>query len=58
MCVDSELREDESFDVGLGDGSVDVGENEFCVLVEKKNRKRNLDVNRIHYEKTLVVAGL
>ena len=58
MSVDSELWEDESFDVRLGDGPVDVGENESGRLVEKKDRERNLDVNGVDYEKTFVVSGL
>ena len=58
MCVDSELREDKPFDVGLRDGAVDVRENEFGVLFEQEDGEGNLHVNRLHDEESLVVAGL
>jgi hypothetical protein len=58
VCVYSKLREDEAFDVGLGDGAVDVRENEFGVLFEQEDGEGNLHVNRFHDEETLVVTGL
>jgi len=58
MSIDSELRVDESSDVWLGDCPVDVGENESRRLIEKKDRKRNFDVNRIHHKKSLVMSEL
>ena len=58
MGVNSELREDESLDVGLRDGTVDVRQHEPGRLIEKKNGERDLDVDRVHHERPLVVAGL
>jgi len=58
MCVNSKLREDESFDVGLRDGAVDVREDEFGVLFEQEDGEGNLHVNRLHDEESLVVTGL
>jgi hypothetical protein len=58
VCIDSKLREDEPFDVGLCDGAVNVCENEFGVLFEQEDGEWNLHVNRFHDEETLVVTGL
>ena len=58
MNVDPELGEDESPDVGLGDGAVDVGEDEPRRLVEEENGERHLDLDRVDDEDALVVAGL
>ena len=58
MCIDSKLREDEPFDVGLCDGAVDVREDEFGVLFEQEDGEGDLHVNRLHDEESLVVTGL
>ena len=58
MSLEAELRVDEAFDVGLGDGAVDVGDDEPRILGQEVNRKRNLDVERVDDEQAVVESGL
>ena len=58
MSLEAELRVDEAFDVGLGDGAVDVGDDEPRILGQEVDRKRNLDVERVDDEQAVVESGL
>ncbi len=58
MRLHSKLRIDDALDVGLGDGAVDVGDDQARALAEEEDRKGNLDVQGTDHKYSLVNSGL
>ena len=58
MRINSKLLVNQSSNVRLGNCSVNDRDDESGRLIEKKDRERNLDLNRVNDENSVVLTRL